>query len=149
MAPPADEEIRDARGFGVTPDDVAVWRPFRALEIYWARKQGLPLEVARRWAEHGVPVRDTVMAWSLGLSLEEVDEWAANGFTPGDAWEARETGVGMPAAKAWREAGFIVPDALQLIRDGWDLEAAIAARYAGIDRYGVAGSGLPTRDDAD
>ena len=131
----ADAQLRDARGFGLTTDEVRMWAPFYPLEIYWAKKHHLALETARRWAEHGVPIRDTVKAVAVGLTLEETDQWVKEGFTAADAWEAKETGVDITEAVAWRRAGFIAPDALQLIRDGWELEEATAARYAGVDRY--------------
>ena len=131
----SDEELGDADGFGLTPDEVTTWAPFYPLETYWAKKHHLALETARLWAEHGVPIRDTVKAVAVGLTLNEIDRWVEEGFTPADASEAKETGVDITEVLAWREAGFIAPDALQLIRDGWELGEATAARYAGVDRY--------------
>jgi hypothetical protein len=129
-------DIQDAVGFGLSPEDVRRWAPFYPLEIHWARRHGLPLEVARQWSEAGVRIRDTVRALAVSLSLAEVLRWVEHGFLPADAWESKEVGVSMEEAIAWRAAGFIVPDALQLIRDGWTLDAAVAARYEGVDRYG-------------
>jgi hypothetical protein len=131
----AAAEVRDAAGFGLSPDDVREWAPFRPLEIHWARRHGLGVLEARRWAAEGVPVRDAISAVAVGLTVDELHRWEAHGFNASDAWEAKETGVGIPEAAAWREAGFVVPDALQLVRDGWSLEAAIVARNAGIRRY--------------
>jgi hypothetical protein len=128
-------EIDNAIGFRLTFEEVREWEPFRALEIYWARKHGLPLSEARRWAAEGVPVRDTIMARAVGLSLDELHAWQARGFNASDAWEAKEAGVTIPQAVAWREAGFVAPDALQLTRDGWTLDEAVVARYAGLRRY--------------
>jgi hypothetical protein len=133
-----DEELRDAEGFGLTPDEVRTWAPFYPLETYWAKKHHLALETARLWAGHGVPIRDTVKAVAVGLTLDEIDQWVGEGFTAADASEAKETGVDIAQVVAWRQAGFIAPDALQLIRDGWELGEAAAARYAGVDRYGVS-----------
>jgi hypothetical protein len=131
-------EVGNAVGLGLSPDEVREWAPFHPLEIYWARKRGLPLAEARRWAARGVPVRDTIRAMEVGLSLEELNRWEASGFNAADAWEAKETGVGIAEVVAWREAGFVVPDALQLIRDSWSLSRAIVARYDGVHPYGPA-----------
>lgn len=128
-------EIADAIGFGLDADEVRAWAPFRPLEIHWARRNGLSLTEARRWAAAGVPVRDAIRARAVGLELEELRRWEAAGFNASDAWEARETGAGVAEVSAWREAGFVVPDALQLLRDGWTLDAAIVARNHGIHRY--------------
>jgi hypothetical protein len=128
-------EVADAIGFGLAVDEVRAWRPFRPLEIHWARRHGLSLPEARRWAAAGVPVRDAVRARAVGLDLDELRRWEAAGFNASDAWEALETGVTIAQAAAWREAGFVVPDALQLVRDGWSLDAAIAARNHGVHRY--------------
>lgn len=131
-----EDEARNASGLGLSPAEVREWAPFHPLEIYWAKRRGLPLTEARRWAEHGVPVRDTVSARAVGLSLEELEQWEASGFNASDAWEAKETGVSVAELVAWREAGFVVPDALQLVRHGWSLADAAVARYAGIRPYG-------------
>jgi hypothetical protein len=130
-----DWEVADAVGLRLTVRDVREWAPFRPLEIAWARRHGLPLPEARRWAAAGVPVRDAVRAHAVGLTLNELRDWEAAGFNASDAWEARESGVGIATAIAWREAGFVTPDALQLVRDGWTLPAARVARDAGIRRY--------------
>jgi hypothetical protein len=124
-------------GLDLTADDIQEWAPFHPLEIYWAKKNGLPLAEARRWARHGVPIRDTIKAREVGLSVAELHRWQAAGFSAADAWEAKETGVTIPVAIAWREAGFVLPDALQLVRDRWSLEDAIVARYQGIHPYGA------------
>ena len=121
-------ELRTAIGFGLTIEDLREWAPFHPLEIYWARKNHLPLAEARRWAGEGVPMRDAVKAREVGLSLAELRRWHDNGFNAADAWEAKETGVTIPEAIAWREAGFVLPDALQLVRHRWTLEEAIVAR---------------------
>ena len=128
-------EIENAIGFRLTFEEVREWAPFRPLEIYWARKNGLPLSEARRWAAEGVPVRDTIMARAVHLSLDELHAWQARGFNASDAWEAKEAGVAIPEAVAWREAGFVAPDTLQLIRHGWTLDDAVVARSAGLRRY--------------
>jgi hypothetical protein len=129
-------DVGDAIGLHLTPADVLAWAPFRPLEIHWARRHGLSVAEARRWAREGVPVRDAVRAVAVGLGVDELHRWEDHGFNASDAWEAKETGLGIAEAVAWREAGFVVPDALQLVRDRWSLEAAIVARNAGIDRYG-------------
>jgi hypothetical protein len=131
----AEWEIADAIGLRLAAGDVREWAPFRPLEIHWARRHGLSLPEARRWAARGVPVRDAVRARAVGLTFDELRRWEAAGFNASDAWEARETGADIATAAAWREAGFVVPDALQLIRDGWTLPAARIARDAGIRRY--------------
>lgn len=131
-----EHEIRNAAGLGLTVPEVVEWSPFRPLEIYWAKKHGLSLQQARRWAAEGVPVRDAVQAIQVGLTVDEVHAWEAHGLNASDAWEATETGVTIPEALAWREAGFVIPDALQLIRDRWTLADAVIARNDGIDRYG-------------
>ncbi len=128
-------DVADAIGFRLTVDEVLAWTPFRPLEIAWAKRQGLPLAEARRWAGEGVAIRDAVRAVAVGLSIEELRRWEAHGFHASDAWEARETGVGIAEAAAWRDAGFVIPDALQLVRDRWTLDAAVGARNAGIERY--------------
>jgi hypothetical protein len=133
----SEHDVEDAVGFGLTPEDVARWAPFYPLEIHWAVRHGLPLEVARQWAERGVRIRDTIHARAVGLSLEDLEPWLEQGFLPADAWESTEAGVSIETAIAWRAAGFIVPDALLLIGDGWTLDEAIRARYAGVDRYGI------------
>jgi hypothetical protein len=130
-------ELRSAIGLGLTVDELREWAPFHPLEIYWARKNRLPLAEARRWAREGVPIRDAIKAREVRLSFAELRHWQDAGFNPADAWEAKETGVTIPQAAAWREAGFVLPDALQLIRDGWDLEQATVARYDGIKPYGA------------
>lgn len=134
-------EIEDAIGFGIGVADVLAWAPFRPLEIAWARKHGLSLGEARRWASEGVPIRDTVAARAVGLTIEELHRWERAGFDASDAWECRETGVTIPEAIAWREAGFVIPDALQLVRDGWSLAEAEVARSAGIRRYAERAAG--------
>ena len=128
-------DVADAIGLRLTVDDVLAWAPFRPLEIHWARRHGLSLDEARRWAREGVAVRDAVRNVAVGLGVDELHRWQAHGFTASDAWEAKETGLGIAEAAAWREAGFVVPDALQLVRDRWTLDAAVVARNAGIDRY--------------
>ena len=128
-------DVADAIGLGLTVADVVAWAPFRPLEIHWARRHGLSLAEAQRWARAGVPIRDAVRAVAVGLGLDELRGWEEHGFNVSDAWEAKETGLGIAEASAWREAGFVVPDALQLVRDRWTLEAAVVARNAGIDRY--------------
>jgi len=128
-------DVADAIGLRLTPGEVLAWAPFRPLEIHWARRHGLSLAEARRWAREGVPVRDAVRAVAVGLGVDELHRWEAHGFNASDAWEATETGMGIAEAMTWREAGFVVPDALQLVRDRWSLDAAIVARNAGIDRY--------------
>jgi hypothetical protein len=128
-------EIEDVIGLRLTFEEVREWAPFRPLEIYWARKNGLSLSEAQRWAAEGVPVRDTIMARAVRLSLDELHGWQARGFNASDAWEAKEAGVTIPQAVAWRDAGFVAPDALQLIRHGWTLDAAVVARSAGLRRY--------------
>ena len=130
-----DADVADAIALGLSVEDVVAWAPFRPLEIRWARRHGLPLEVARRWAAEGVPVRDAVRAVAAGMDIDELHRWERHGFNASDAWEARESGVGIEEARAWRETGFVVPDAMQLVRDGWTLEAATVARDAGIRRY--------------
>jgi hypothetical protein len=129
------DDVADAIGFGLTVEDVLAWAPFRPLEVHWARRHGLSLAEARRWAHEGVPVRDAVRAVAAGLDVDELRRWERRGFNASDAWEAKETGLGVEEAVAWREAGFVVPDALQLVRDRWTLDAAVVARNAGIDRY--------------
>lgn len=129
-------DVADAVGLRLTVADVLSWAPFRPLEIHWARRHGVSLAEARRWARHGVPIRDAVRALAVGLGIDELRRWEEHGFNASDAWEAKETGLGIADATAWREAGFVVPDALQLVRDHWTLEAAVVARNAGIDRYG-------------
>jgi hypothetical protein len=128
-------EIADAVGFRLTVDEVRAWAPFRPIEIHCARRHGLPLADARRWAAEGVPVRDAIHARAVGLTLDELHRWERAGFNASDAWEAKETGVTIPQAAAWRGAGFVLPDALQLVRDGWTLEAASVARNAGVRPY--------------
>ena len=130
-----DWDIANAVGLRLTPADVRAWAPFRPLEIHWARRNGLSLADARRWAAAGVPVRDAIRARAAGLRLEELRRWEAAGFGAADAAEAKETGVDIPEAAAWREAGFVLPDALQLVRDGWTLEGAIVARDRDLRRY--------------
>lgn len=127
--------VADAVGLGLTPDVVRAWAPFRPLEIHWARRHALPLDLARRWAAAGVPLRDAVRAVAVGLTLDGLRAWEAAGFNASDAWEATETGVTIDVARAWRDAGFVVPDALQLIRHGWTLDRATVARNDGIRRY--------------
>jgi hypothetical protein len=128
-------EIENAIGFRLTFEEVREWAPFRPLEIYWARKNGLSLSEAQRWAAEGVPVRDSIMARAVRLSLDELQAWQARGFNASDAWEAKEAGVTIPQAVAWRDAGFVAPDALQLVRHGWTLDDAVVARSAGVRRY--------------
>ncbi len=128
-------ETADARGLHLTPGEVLAWAPFRPFEIHWAKRHGLPLAEARRWAGQGVPIRDAIRAVAVGLDIGELHEWERHGFNASDAWEAKETGLGIDEAEAWREAGFVLPDALQLVRDRWTLEAAVVARNAGIRRY--------------
>jgi hypothetical protein len=137
-------EIADAVGLRLTARDVREWAPFRPLEISWARRHGLALPEARRWAALGVPVRDAVRAHAVGLTFDELRGWEAAGFNASDAWEAKETGVGIATAIAWREAGFVTPDALQLVRDGWTLPAARVARDAGIRRYSASSAQAST-----
>ena len=72
----SERDVEDAVGFGLTPEDVARWAPFYPLEIHWAVRHGLPLEVARQWAEHGVRIRD---------SMEVAIAWRAAGFIVPDA----------------------------------------------------------------
>lgn len=129
-------EAADAVGFGLTPDELRRWRPFYPIEIAWARKHGLPLAAARRWAADGVRVHDAVRARGLGLTAEEVRRWTVAGFLPADAVDAYEAGVSLAQAVAWREVGFVLPDAALLIRDGWTLEAATAAREGHLGRTG-------------
>ncbi len=129
-----DSGIADAVGFRLTVDEVLEWSPFRPLEISWAKKHGLPLAEARRWAGEGVPLRDAVRARAVGLTIDELHAWEAGGFNASDAWEAKETGVTIAEATAWRDAGFVVPDALQLLRDGWTLETAVVARNVDLRR---------------
>jgi hypothetical protein len=136
-----DAEIEDAVGFHLTVADVLEWRPFRPLEIYWARKHGLSAEEARRWAREGVPVRDAVRAKGVGLTTEELHRWQAHGFTAADACEAKETGVSIQEVMAWCEAGFVVPDALQLVRHGWTLAEAVVARNRHLAPIGTGGRG--------
>jgi len=138
-----EAEVEDAIGFRLTVDDVLAWRPFRPLEIYWAKKHGLSPEEARRWAREGVPVRDAIRARAVGLTAEELRRWRGHGFTAADACEAKETGVSVQEVAAWREAGFVVPDALQLIRHGWTLAEAIVARERHLDP--TAASARPVR----
>ncbi len=128
-------DIADAIGLRLTVAEVLAWAPFRPLEIVWAKRHGLPLAEARRWAGEGVAIRDAVRAVAVGLSIDELHRWEEHGFNASDAWEATETGVGIAEAAAWRDAGFVIPDALQLVRDRWTLDAAVAARNAGIERY--------------
>jgi hypothetical protein len=128
-------EVADAEGFGLTPEDLRLWRPFYPIEIAWARKHGLSLDAARRWASDGVRVHDAVRALALGMISQEVRRWTDAGFLPEDAVEAREAGISLEQAVAWREVGFVLPDAALLIRDGWTLEAATAARFADVDQY--------------
>jgi hypothetical protein len=134
-------DVADAIGLRLTVGDVLAWAPFRPLEIHWARRHGLSLAEARRWAREGVPVRDAVRAVAVGLRIDELRRWEEHGFNASDAWEAKETGLGIAEAAAWREAGFVVPDALQLVRDRWTLDAAVVARNAGTDRYRHRGPG--------
>jgi hypothetical protein len=133
--------VAEARGYGLAADDVRRWYPFTPAEIYWARKHHLTEATARRWARHGVGMRDTVRAVVLGMTPDEVRPWAEAGFAPSDAVEAKEEAIALDTAIAWRHAGFILPDAALLIRDGWTLPAARTARYAGIDRYGTGSLG--------
>src|SRR5207302_5679256 len=97
-----EAEVADAVGFRLSPDDVERWAPFRPLEIHWARRNGLSLESARRWARQGVEVRDAIRAEAAGLTLDELRRWEREGFGVADAWEARETGVTVDEAVAWR-----------------------------------------------
>jgi len=128
-------DVADAIGLRLTVEDVLAWAPFRPLEIHWARRQGLPLTEARRWAGEGVPIRDAVRAVAVGLTIDELHAWQEHGFNASDAWEARETGLGIAEAAAWRDAGFVIPDALQLVRDRWTLDAAVVARNVDLQRY--------------
>jgi hypothetical protein len=128
-------EIANAIGLHLDAGEVIAWASFRPLEIHWAKKHGVSVREARRWAAEGVPVRDTVQAIAVGLTIDELHRWERAGFNASDAWEAKETGVTIAEAVAWREAGFVLPDALQLVRDHWALDAAVAARYAGIRSY--------------
>jgi hypothetical protein len=134
-----EHELKEAAALGLTRADLEAWAPCSALEVYWARKQGLPVEEARRWRGEGIPIRDAVRATALGLTPDQVREWTTEGFAPEDACEARESGVSLADAVAWRAVGFIAPDALQLIRHGWSLPEALRARYSEVDRYGVIG----------
>lgn len=136
---PGPYELAEARGYGLTPGDLRRWSPLSAIQIHWARKHGLPADVARRWAREGVAVRDAVRAVRLGMTPEQVRPWAAAGFLPGDAVEAAEAGMTLAEAKAWLRVGFILPDAALLVGDGWTLAEATAARFAGVDRYAPAG----------
>jgi hypothetical protein len=129
-------EAADAEGFGLTAEDLRHWRPFYPVEIAWARKHGLSLGAARRWASAGVRVHDAVRALVIGMTSQEVRQWTDAGFLPADAVEAKEVGISLEQAVAWREVGFVLPDAALLIDDGWTLEAAAAARFADVDRYG-------------
>jgi hypothetical protein len=122
----------EARGYGLTADDLRDWAPFTPIEIHWALRHGLTQAAARRWAREGLRVCDMVRAIALGMAPEEVGPWAEAGFAPSDAVEAKDAGVPFEAAVAWRRAGFILPDAALLIRDGWTLAEAVSARYAGI-----------------
>lgn len=124
----SDYEAADAAGFGLTPEDLRHWHPFYPIEIAWARRHGLPLAAARRWAADGVRVHDAVRALVLGLTPAQIRHWTDAGFLPADAVEANEAGIGLEQAVAWREVGFVLPDAALLIRDGWTLESASAAR---------------------
>jgi hypothetical protein len=132
---PDARELAEARGYGLTASDLRRWDPFSAIQIHWARKHGLPADVARRWASEGVGVRDAVRAVRLGMTPEQVRPWAAAGFLPADAVEAAEAGMTLAEAKAWLRVGFILPDAALLVGDGWTLAEATAARFAGVDRY--------------
>jgi len=128
-------DIGDAIGLRLTVAEVLEWKPLCPLENVWAKRHGLPLTEARRWAREGVAVRDAVRAVAVGLSIDELHHWEDHGFNASDAWEARETGVDIAETIAWRDAGFVIPDALQLVRDRWTLAAAVVARNAGIKRY--------------
>lgn len=121
-------ETAEAQAYGLTPDELRDWASFSPIEIYWARKHGVPQAAARSWAREGLRVGDTVRAIALGMKPDEVRQWAAAGFAPSDAVEAKEMGVPLETANAWRDAGFIVPDAALLIHDGWTLEEAALAR---------------------
>ncbi|HEY3688105.1 MAG TPA: hypothetical protein VGL93_34020 [Streptosporangiaceae bacterium] len=124
----SDYEAADATGFRLTPEELRRWRPFYPIEIAWARRHGLPLAAAHRWAADGVRVHDAVRARALGMTPADVRRWTGAGFLPADAVEAAEAGIPLERAVAWREVGFVLPDAALLIRDGWTLEAATAAR---------------------
>ena len=132
---PDTYELTEARGYGLTANDLRSWHPLSPIEIHWARKHGISPDVARHWASEGVGVRDAVRAVKLGIRPEQVRPWAAAGFLPGDAVEATEAKMTLAEATAWRQVGFILPDAALLVRDGWTLAEATVARYAGVDRY--------------
>jgi hypothetical protein len=128
-------EACDARGYRLTDSDLREWHPFYPLEIYWARKHGLPLAEARRWSDAEVSVQDAVRATVTGVPLEEVRRWLELGFLAADAIDAADAGMTLDTAVRWREAGFLTLDAILLVRDGWTLESARAARYSEVDRY--------------
>jgi hypothetical protein len=135
VAEPAAARARtaaEARGYGLTADDLRDWASFSPVEIYWAVKHGLTPAVAGHWARAGLRIGDTVRAIALGLTPAELRPWTEAGFAPFDAVEASEMRISLATAAAWREAGFILPDAALLIGDGWTLAEAVAARYAGI-----------------
>src|SRR3981081_13192 len=63
-------EIANAVGLRLTPAHVLAWAPLRPLESHWARRHGLSLAEARRWAVEGVPVRDAIHARAVGLGVD-------------------------------------------------------------------------------
>jgi hypothetical protein len=128
-------EVWDALGYHLTAADLSEWWPFYPLEIYWARKHGLALSVARRWANAGMRVQDAVRALSVDLSLKDALTWVDHGFLEADAIDAAEAGMSLQAAIEWRSVGFMTLDAVLLIEDGWTLQAAQAARFSEVDRY--------------
>jgi len=131
----SEYEVHEARGYGLTPEDLRRWWPSYPLDIYWASKNGLSAEAGRRWLEHGIAIQDAVRAAGAGLSLDDVLTWTMQGFMPADAVDATEAGVSMRTAIQWREFGFVTLDAVLLIQDGWTLAGAAAARYGEVVRY--------------
>lgn len=134
-------EAMDAEGYGLRAEELRQWTPFYPLEIYWAKKHGLPLETARDWAKEGVRVQEAVRAVRLGMTRDDIREWLEEEFSPTDAIDATEARIDLGTAKAWRDVGFILPHARALIEEGWDLEEARRARYIDIDRYATRGHG--------
>lgn len=132
------DEVCDARGYQLTESDLREWQPFYPLEIYWARKHGLPLAEARRWSDAEVSVQDAVRATAAGLPVEDVRPWIELGFLAADAIDAADAGMALDTAVRWREAGFLTLDAILLVRDGCTLDDARAARYSEVDRYAPA-----------
>ena len=74
--------IAAAIGLGLTVDELREWAPFHPLEIYWARKNRLPLAEARRWAREGVPIRDAIKAREVRLSFAQLRHWQDAAFNP-------------------------------------------------------------------